>query len=111
MAWSKKVKVTQAQADDFVKAYFSGQVTDLYQQSAAARGEFPNTFIYMSDMYRDYITQGFRLEVTFAQFVKALKAIKPRRCFDNNYGQIVIGHTLGKPVALEEQQLEEVTVV
>lgn len=106
----RSVKITQAQANDFVKAYFSTQVTDLYQQAAAVNGDFPTTFMHMADLYRDYIQQQFRVEVTFAQFVKALKTIKPRRCYDNKYGLIIIGHALGKPAVQEEPPVEETVV-
>lgn len=110
MVLSKRIKVSQAQADDFVRTYFLACVIDCYEAAAAAAGEFPDNFLTMNDVYRDYISRGFRIEVTYDQFVRALRALRPRRCFVSKYGQIIIGHRLGKSdivnteASAEEQQ-------
>ena len=79
MVLSKRIKVSQAQGGEFVKAYFSACVTGCYKAAAAAAGDFPDNFLTMHEIYRDYISRGFRIEVTCDQFVHALRALRPRR--------------------------------
>ena len=111
MVLSKRIRISQAQADDVVKTYFANHVTDMYESSAAVYGEFPDNFLTMDDMFRDYIHRGYRIEVTFDQFVRALKALRPRRCFVNKYGQIIIGQRLRKLEPVEPIEPEETTTV
>lgn len=111
MLGSKQLKIKQSEAHVCVRAYLSKNVTDLYSTCAAGECDFPSNFLTMNDVYRDYIGTGGTVSVSYSQFVKALRALKPARCYVNKYSNhILIGHTLGA-VVQDTSNTEEITTI
>lgn len=110
MLGSKQLKISQSEARVCVRAYLSKNVTDLYSDCAAGECEYPSNFLTVNQVYRDYIGTGGTVSVSYSQFVKALRTLKPDRCYVNKYNNhILIGHTLG--AAAEHTDTEEITTI
>lgn len=110
MLGSKQLKIRQSEAQTCVRTYLAKSVTDLYNTCAVANGDFPSNFLTMNDVYRDYIGTGGTVSVSYSQFVKAMRALKPERCYVNKYSNhILIGHTLG--AVPEHTDTEEITTI
>ena len=114
MLGSKQLKIKQSEANVCVKSYLAENVTDLYNTCALGEGEFPSNFLTMNCVYRDYIGTGGTVSVSYSQFVKAVRASKPERCYVNKYSNhILIGHVLGKKEAgaAQNTDTEEITTI
>ena len=109
MLGSKQLKMKQSEARVCVRSYLSKNVTDLYNTCAIGEGEFPSNFLTVNCVYRDYIANNGNVAVSYSQFVKALRALKPERCYVNKYSNhILIGHTLER---VQETDTEEITSI
>ncbi len=113
MLWSKRrIGVSQAEADSCVRRYCTRYITDCNAECPVDEREFPFEFLATTDIFKDYISHNFCVSVTYDQFVRALRKLKPRRCFVNKYNQhIIIGYRLGETIPVAEAAAEQSTVV
>ena len=104
MLWSNGTKIGKSDAYVCVRAYLAKHVQDSHEACATAGSEWPSNFLSLANVYQDYIAQGYTVSVTFDQFVRALRKLKPRRCYVNKYKQhILVGHKLCLAQPAEEE--------
>ena len=106
MLGGSESRVRQKRANACVWSYLRHHLIDLHEACIQMGERFPDTYLRDADLYRDYVNTSatyleLSVEVSFAQFVRALRRYQPTRCFYNKHGSHVLtGYKFGKePVA------------